>query len=271
MISPQSDTSDRTLPGDRLAVPARNLAGGWIAYHFDVVGSTNDEARKLAAEDAPHRSVVIADAQSSGRGRRGRSWSSPVGNLYASALLRLDLPAPRAGELTFLASLALRTAIEQAGAEDARVKWPNDVLVGGKKVSGLLLESELRADGNMAFAIVGSGVNLVSFPADVLYPATSLTEATGRVVTPDAFLKTYLPALDGWLDRWLANGFGDVRKAWLDVAYGVGAPMEARTHAETVHGVFEDLNEQGGLVLRLDGGGHHVVAAGDVFPGSRAC
>ena len=269
MISPISDRTGLNLPDRSSAVPAAREVAGWSVYHFESVGSTNDEARRLGMDGARHRSIVVADEQASGRGRWGRSWSSPPGNFYGSALLRPDIPPPNVGELTFVASLALRAALLDIGVTDARLKWPNDVLVGGKKISGLLLESELTADGRTAFAIVGTGVNLNSFPQDVLYPATSVVASTARTVTPCEFLAAYLSTLDGWVDRWTTLGFGAVRAAWLDAAYGIGGPVEARTHAETVSGVFEGLDDQGGLILREDGGGHRIVAAGDIFPGRR--
>jgi hypothetical protein len=152
------------------------LPQGYVLHAFDRVESTNDEARRLAEQGAAAGAVVVAAEQVKGRGRHGRAWASPPGNLYASLLLRPDCRIAAAAQLSLVASLALAEALVALAPPDAdvRVKWPNDVLVRGAKVAGLLLESASAAHERVAWVVVGSGVNIASAPADTLYPATAL-------------------------------------------------------------------------------------------------
>ncbi len=147
----------------------------------ETVDSTNNAAKQLAREGAAAGMVVWAMQQTAGRGRRGRSWVSPPGNLYASLLLRPSCPPEEAAQLGFVTALAVADALEEMapGLPPIACKWPNDVLVGGRKIAGILLESEIGADQNLAFLIIGLGVNLVFAPADAEFPATSLSRARG--------------------------------------------------------------------------------------------
>ncbi len=139
---------------------------------LDSVGSTSDEALRLAREGAPHGTVVTAREQTAGRGRVGRAWASPPGNLYLSVLLRLDLPVARIAELSFVAALAVAETVDAFVAGRASLKWPNDVLIDGAKVAGILIE---QADG---VAVIGIGVNVAHCPSGLAYPVTSLMDAS---------------------------------------------------------------------------------------------
>ena len=182
------------------------LPPGYVLRAFDRVESTNDEARRLAEQGADAGVVVVADQQLKGRGRHGRIWQSPPGNLYASLLLRPDCSIAVSAQLSLVASLALAEALVALAPPDAdvRVKWPNDVLVRGAKVAGLLLESAADAGERVAWVVVGSGVNIDSAPADTPYPATALALRRLSAARP-ARSAGALPGRPGPLARPLAR------------------------------------------------------------------
>lgn len=250
------------------------LPAGWRLDVRGAVGSTNDEAKALAEAGAPHGTVVWAARQAAGRGRHTRGWESPEGNLYASTVLRPGGPAARAGQLAFVVALALAEGIAAtAPALDIRVKWPNDLLIRRRKVSGILLESAVAADGSLAWVVAGTGVNLTSHPDGAGFMATSLAAEGASQVAPAALLSAYAAALDQWLGRWQTEGFGPVRSAWLKRAVGLGEDIVVRLDRETLAGRFADLDPRGALVLECPGLPPRLITAGDVFFGdpSAAC
>ena len=243
------------------------LPQGYVLHAFDRVESTNDEARRLAEQGAAAGAVVVASEQVKGRGRHGRAWESPPGNLYASLLLRPDCTPAVAAQLSLVASLALAEALVALAPPDAdvRVKWPNDVLVRGAKVAGLLLESAVGAHERVAWVVVGSGVNVASAPAATPYPATALRYEGFPPVTPLRLLERYLHALDAWLERWRAGGFAAVRPAWLALGSGVGDRVRLRLGREEVAGRFLDVTDQGALLVAQDGERHRQISAGELL------
>lgn len=231
------------------------------------LGSTNDLARERAEAGDAEGLVVQADRQTAGRGRRGRIWQSPVGNLYSSALLRPPVRPAEAAQLSFVAALAVSDAVSAAlppGGPVVTCKWPNDVLVAGEKIAGILLESRSKPDGLVDWVIIGTGVNVGLLPADPGQPATALTVhgATGDV---GAVLSLYADALGRWYHAWRAGGFGPIRAAWTARADGIGRRIRVRLPDREMHGVFAALDESGTLMLRTDDGAIVPVAAGDVF------
>ncbi len=239
---------------------------GKTLHVFPELGSTNDEARSRAEKGAADGEVVLAEAQSAGRGRRGRSWSSPPGkNVYLSVILRPDLPPARAPELTLLASVALCDQIRAEGV-DAGIKWPNDELAGGRKLAGIL--TELATDPErVQWVVLGMGVNVNAEPGDLpeeLRPlATSLAGELGRPVARAPFVTGLLATLEGWLDRHAAEGFGPVRAAWRERSHTLGREVRARVGEREVEGVAEDIDETGALLVRARGKLERVLA-GDV-------
>jgi len=232
---------------------------------FDTLASTNDEARRLARDGAPEGTLVTARVQTAGRGRQGRSWISAPDNLHASLVLRPDVHVSRAAQLGFAAALAIADAIRHFARTEVTLKWPNDVLLGGRKVAGILLESEGDAVGRLGFVVIGIGVNLATHPSDTEFPATSLKAATGIEAVPEAFLAALAPALALWYERWRGDGFAGLRRAWLKRATGLGQALRARLPDETVEGRFAGLDDDGLLLLDIPGG-RRRIAAGDVFP-----
>lgn len=230
-----------------------------------VVGSTNDEAADLARRGAPDGTVVTAEAQTRGRGRRAARFLSPPGNLYLSAVLRPPCAPAAACQLGFAAGLAVaETVAERLPGSAVAVKWPNDVRVGGAKIAGVLLESEIEAD-RLLWAIVGIGINVASHPSGLPYPATSLAAEGATDVDPNGLARPLVERLLRWRDRWLAEGFGPVRQAWLARAHGLGAAVRVNLERETIEGRFEGLDPDGALLLALPRGGSRRVTAGEVF------
>lgn len=226
------------------------------------IDSSNDEARRLALAGAGHGTVVTAVEQSAGRGRRGRPWLSPAGNLHCSVLLDPGEDPAAAPQLAFVAALALRDALaELAVTGDFRVKWPNDILCNGAKIAGMLLE---RVG---ALIILGVGVNIVAFPENALFPATCLRKL-GSGANEEDVLSGFCTRLGARYDQWRREGFAPIREAWLAVAAGLGREITARLADETVlQGVFAGLDRDGALQLAGEGGAIHRVLAGDVFFG----
>lgn len=233
---------------------------GWEWIDFDELGSTNDKARELTAEPPAKRFVVTAETQNKGRGRRGRNWVGLKGNLFSTYALPLDIRL--LGQFVFVISLSLQQTIkEMAPQADVKLKWPNDVLVNGAKISGILLEK-----GEGEYIIAGIGVNIIAAPgaaSGLLYQATSLKEAgieTDRV----SFLKAYLKRLNGFLELWEHQGFVAVRDLWLQNARGLGTEITVTTEKEVKRGIFRGVDDDG--LLLLEKAGHLTkIYAGDVF------
>jgi BirA family transcriptional regulator, biotin operon repressor / biotin---[acetyl-CoA-carboxylase] ligase len=228
----------------------------------DTVGSTNEEALLLARAGEHGPLWVTARTQSAGRGRRGRSWVSEPGNLYASLLLTDPAPPERAPELSFVAALAVYDAVADAApglAARLLLKWPNDLLVDRKKFAGLLIEAET---GSPSIVVIGVGINCGRHPADASYPATDLASA-GAAVAPDRLFEGLAPAMAKRLAQW-RGGFAQIRADWLARAAAVGEDVRIRLADRDVAGRFETLDERGRLVLRLPDGSREAIAAGDV-------
>lgn len=242
----------------------------WDLRTFEVIDSTNEEVRRQAETGAVEGFAVMAKRQTAGRGRRGRSWESPEGNLFLSVLLRPATTPAEAAKLSFLSAVALSDALELAAPHlRGRVscKWPNDVQVDGAKIAGILLESRTRPDGVLDWVVIGLGVNLAHHPPDTPYAATSLS-VLGVTVAPPDFADWLLARLGYWYARWQAEGFGRIREAWLQRAQGLGQAVVVRLPDSELRGRFAALDESGALVLELPDGRRQAITAGDVFPAS---
>lgn len=241
---------------------------GYRLRRFDQLDNTNDEAKRRAARGAPDGTIILARRQTAGRGRRGRSWESPEGNLYASLLLRPDYDAQEAAQLSFVTALAVATTVRAILPAEKRValKWPNDVLVEGRKISGILLESA-PGGGHLDWVIIGCGINITTHPELARGRATSLMAEGASPLTPETLLANLVLALHGGIARWQTNGFAPVREAWLASAHGIGRPIEVRLPGETLRGTFAALDESGALKLELAGGGQRLVTGGEVYFG----
>ena len=235
---------------------------------LDEAGSTNDEAKARAEAGAPEGTVVWAQQQVAGRGRRGRTWVSPPGNLYLSVILRPSCEARSIAQLSFVAALAVHDLVDGLLPGMARCKWPNDILVDGGKVAGVLLESALGPQGRVDWVVLGIGVNLASHPGlDGPVPSTSLAAAGAPSLAPEDALPTLLAALSRRREALERQGFAAVRSAWLDRAHGLGGRVTVANGGQTLVGVFEGLDADGALVLAQADAPPISIAAGDVYFG----
>jgi BirA family biotin operon repressor/biotin-[acetyl-CoA-carboxylase] ligase len=232
----------------------------------DSVGSTNSLCFQRAQSGHPGQLWIRAGEQTAGRGRRGRDWSSPVGNLFASLLLIDPEPAARIGELPLAAAVALADAVDKAAGtlNLVALKWPNDLLVEGAKLSGILLEAETLSVGRQA-VVIGFGVNCVSHPPLSLYQATDL-RSLGFQVTAERLFECLAGAMAKQLAYWRQpGGFDAIRRAWLSRAAHLGKTITVRTAQEEITGIFADLDARGHLVLKQGDGRLRTLYAGDVF------
>jgi BirA family transcriptional regulator, biotin operon repressor / biotin---[acetyl-CoA-carboxylase] ligase len=230
---------------------------------LDEVDSTMAEAQRRAA-DLTGACWILAAKQTAGRGRRGRAWTDPAGNFAATLVMRTqDAPAKLALR-SFTAALALRESlVALTGLDGAfKLKWPNDVLLNGGKLSGILLES--LGAGALA---VGIGVNLRAAPPrdpEAALPPVDLRSETGIVLLPEQLLAQLAPAFERWEQRLRIYGFEPVRNAFLSHAVRLGEPVTARTMTDTHHGVFDSIDDTGALVLKT-AQGRVVVPTADIF------
>jgi BirA family biotin operon repressor/biotin-[acetyl-CoA-carboxylase] ligase len=234
--------------------PAPVLPDGWTLVAFDSVGSTNDEAGRLAEAGAAEGTFVWAREQTGGRGRRGRSWASPPGNLYCSTILRPRCPAARAAELGFVAALAVADLVPAGRA--VRVKWPNDVLVDSGKVAGILPESSVGQDGHVEHVVLGVGLNVTFAPSlpEMRYPGAMLGG------TVEAAVEGLTSGLARWLAEWRRRGFEAIRAGWLDRAGPLGAEVDVRLGDELVRGAFAGMDREGALLLETPAGPRRIVS-----------
>ncbi len=233
----------------------------------ETIDSTNEACRARAEDGATEGLVIRADRQTGGRGRRGKVWESPRGNLYCSILLRPRRAGHEAATLGFAAVAALGNVAALLLPQERRIghKWPNDLLIDGHKTSGLLLEARSGADGGLAWLVMGLGVNIACHPRDMPYPATDLLEMGAKPTKPGELLEMFLSAFKPLLEAWTRNGFPAIAPAWLERAVGIGQEIEIRLDRENLGGRFHALDPDGALVLELPSGATRRIAAGEVF------
>jgi BirA family biotin operon repressor/biotin-[acetyl-CoA-carboxylase] ligase len=230
------------------------LPDGWTLVALGSVGSTNDEAARLAEAGAAEGTFVWAREQTGGRGRRGRRWASPVGNLYCSTILRPECSAARAAELGFVAALAVADLVPAGRA--VRVKWPNDVLVDGGKVAGILPESSIGQDGAVEHVVLGIGLNVGFAPnlPEMRYPGATLGG------TVEAAVEGLTAGLVRRLAEWRRRGFESIRAGWLERAGPLGAEVDVKLGEELVRGAFAGMDREGALLLETPAGPRRIVS-----------
>jgi BirA family biotin operon repressor/biotin-[acetyl-CoA-carboxylase] ligase len=225
--------------------------------HLTETGSTNADAMRLALKGEPLPLWVIADRQTAGRGRAGRSWTSPLGNFYASLAFWCSAPLEKAGQLSLIAGIsfidAIRAMTALAPEAELRLKWPNDILIGKAKAGGILVETT-TAHGNPGFlAIIGFGLNVDSAPDDLARPVTAISRF-GRTPNSAELLDELAARTFFWLERWNAGeDFSAVRGAWMDRAGHFGEPISINTSSGPVSGSYQGLTENGALCAEIDG------------------
>lgn len=239
-------------------------------YLFGEIESTNRVLRRLARSGAAEGTAVLAESQSDGRARLGRAWFSPAGvNLYVSVLFRHGLKLREVGVFSFTASLALSDAVKELGLSPA-IKWPNDVLVGGKKVAGSLAECASRGEA-VDYLVLGVGVNL-NVEVALLHrelgaaglAATSLAAALGHPVDRNAFAASYLTRLDGWALRYFLDGPAPLVAAWRERDILTGRRVEARSDGQAFAGRALGIDEEGHLLVRTHAGDRRVIVSEEI-------
>ena len=247
-------------------------------HKIPVTTSTNAEAKRAAEAGEPEGLVIQALRQTAGQGRQGRVWDSPEGNLYASLLLRPHCGIQEAGNYTFVAALAVYDTVREFLPEAViHLKWPNDVLVEGRKISGILLEAAPVEEGRVPWLVIGVGINVLHCPDTGM--ATSLHYEMRKSDRFEAPHTKGIPAFAGmteadvltaflnhfalWQKTLVQNGFAPLRSAWL--SHAKTGLMTIRLPRETLEGTFSGLNDQGHLIVTLANGAERAIAAGDVF------
>ncbi len=243
------------------------LAKKFRLLEFDEIDSTNEEAKRQAVSGVEDGTLIWAHSQTAGRGRRGREWKSERGNLFLSLVLRPDCAPLQAAQLTFVAALAVRDMLSLylLNHEAIACKWPNDILVGVRKISGILLETSTVGSGSIEWLILGVGVNLRHHP-DIggLHPATSLLTEGAHGVDTAMALERFVEAFSRRREDWLRGGFEAVRQSWLPHAYGIGRIAHITFESDSKSGIFTGIDEGGALCLRSEDGVDHYFSAGDV-------
>jgi len=260
----------------QVALGRQATKAGYRLVAFDRIGSTNAEALTRVRAGERGRCWFVTTEQTAGRGRRQRAWIAPRGNLACSVLEILDVTPATAATLGFAAGLALESALRQVSLEAAlrggelafTLKWPNDVLANGRKLSGILLEAEQGAGG--LAVVIGAGTNIVDAPTGTPTPATSL-KALGIEVSAEDLFTALSDAWAEYIGIWDGGrGFGAIRKAWLVRAAGLGQPVAITTGDAIIEGTFDTIDEQGCMVVRTMEGRMVPITAGDVYFGSAA-
>ncbi len=259
-----------------------SIAGrrGYRLHGFDEIGSTSTEAAKAAELGDAGEVWFAALKQTAGRGRRGRAWETPSGNLAASLMIVPDCDPAITATLGFVAGVALNRALAATlpdglikhgidGASRVALKWPNDVLADGAKLAGILLEAQKRPDGRHA-VVIGFGVNIVSAPSGLPYPATSLSELGAMVPAETIFsalAEEWVVAYELW-DH--GQNVGDILRLWRASAAGIGAEVAVARDGDVVRGIFESIDDSGRLIVRANDNSRIAISAGDVHFGVTA-
>jgi BirA family biotin operon repressor/biotin-[acetyl-CoA-carboxylase] ligase len=244
------------------------VLGRMEVRHFRETDSTNTRARELAQRGAPEGTLVVAEGQTGGRGRRERNWfSPPFLGIYASVVLRPAIPAGEAPRLALLAAVAAAEAVREETGLDAAIKWPNDILAGGRKIAGILLEMATDMDA-VDYVVVGTGINVnipaEGFPEELRSLATSVLAETGCPVPRLRLLRRLLGSLESWYDRFRADGFAPVLERWKSLSGIAGRRVVVHVPGRDLAGVVADVDENGFLLLRDDEGRERRIFSGDV-------
>jgi BirA family transcriptional regulator, biotin operon repressor / biotin---[acetyl-CoA-carboxylase] ligase len=259
---------DKLLPEEILqGLQARVFTGP--VHHYESLVSTNDLAKELAARGAPEGTVVVAETQTGGRGRLGREWDSPPGvGLYVSLVLRPELPPLELPQITLTTAVAVVRATQRVAGVTPGIKWPNDLLLNGKKLGGILTEMETESD-RIRHVVVGLGLNVNNpeFPPELAGMATSLTLTVGGSFSRVQLLQAWLEEFEGLYDRFLNQGFPEILEEWKRATVTLGSPVTVRQGPREISGEALDVAPDGALLLRTASGEIVRVTSGEITPG----
>jgi len=236
----------------------------WDIQEFESLSSTQNKAIEAAGADAPAGTVIHALVQQGGRGRYDRKWESLDGNLFLSLILRPEARADALGGLSLLSGVAIARAVRSAldGCAALALKWPNDVMLDGRKCAGILIETDLATDGALNWAVIGLGVNLKCAPNA---EASALAEFREEELDLYAFRDELLSHFKKLYSQWTSGGIEPIKEAWLAFGYAPGTEMSIKLPSGAVQGAFAGLDEGGNLLLDMPDGETRVFTAGDVF------
>ncbi|HHW01518.1 MAG TPA: biotin--[acetyl-CoA-carboxylase] ligase [Thermoanaerobacterales bacterium] len=235
-------------------------------YYYSTIGSTNSEAKRIAQEGAPHGTLIIAEEQTKGKGRMGRSWTSPRGTgIWISIIMKPQMMPSEAPKLTILTAVAVAEAINEETNINAVIKWPNDILIQGKKVCGILTEMSAELD-IVNYVVIGVGINVNNdtFPEEVKDRAISLKIAKGKTVDRLRVLACFLEKLEKHYAIAMSQGFEAVFDRWRKLCCNLGKPVEIVTKNGFFSGVAIDIDEHGALIVKKDDGNFEKLFSGDV-------
>jgi BirA family transcriptional regulator, biotin operon repressor / biotin---[acetyl-CoA-carboxylase] ligase len=262
---------DKLLPEEVLQGFKARLFTGPV-HHYETLDSTNDLAKELAARSAPEGTVVVAETQAGGRGRLGRQWDSPPGvGLYVSLVLRPMLPPMELPQITLTTAVAVVRAVRRVAGVAPGIKWPNDLLLGGKKLGGILTEMETESD-RIRHVVVGLGLNVNNreFPPELAATATSLHLAAGGTFSRVQLLRAWLEEFEALYERFLNQGFPEILEEWKASTVTLGTAVTVRQGLREISGQALDVAPDGALLLRTDSGEMVRVTSGEIAPGSGA-
>lgn len=259
---------DKLLPAEiTQGLQTRYLQGP--IHHFETLPSTNDLAKELGSQNAPEGTLVVAESQSRGRGRLGREWDSPPGvGLYASLLLRPPLPPTEMPQITLTTAVAVVRALRRATGVAPGIKWPNDLLVDGKKVGGILTEMETESD-RIRYLVVGLGLNVNNreFPPPLNLTATSLARVAGTSFHRPGILRAWLEEFEALYDLFLNQGFGVILEEWREYNVTLGQMVTVRQGPREISGLAVEVAGDGALLIRQRTGEVIRVTSGEIAPG----
>jgi len=239
-------------------------------WHYDTLPSTNDLAKEMGLQGAPEGTVVVAEGQTAGRGRLGRQWHSPPGvGLYISLLLRPNLPLVDLPKITLTAGVAVVRAIQRTTGVLTGIKWPNDIMLAGKKVGGILSEMSMDQE-NSSFVVVGLGLNVNNpeMTGALAGVATSLAQETGRYFSRARLAQGWLEELEGLYTCLLTQGFAEILNEWRKLAVTLGRWVIVRQGSQEIQGLALEVAPDGALVVQRPGGEVVRLTSGEILPGS---
>ena len=233
-------------------------------YSYASIDSTNNIAYKMAEEGADEGSVIVAEEQKKGKGRIGRSWSSPKGEIYFSLILRPGMVPTEVSKLTLVAAVSVAQAIRELTGISALIKWPNDILVNNKKLCGILTELKAEQD-QTSFVILGVGINVNTKPSLLPKHATSITKELGRDFPKVDLMRKLLKNIETHYILFKNNKFKDIIGEWKDLSAILGSRVKVMDKAHNIEGMAIDVDEGGALIVRLDNGLNERILAGDII------
>ena len=259
-----NESPDLLLPEEIWSMCDLTILGSKIHY-CSVTGSTNEDAKKLAQEGAPNGTLVIAEKQQKARGRMGRAWNSPDGGLWFSMILRPHLAPMEAPKLTIMTAVAVAEAITRTTGIDAKIKWPNDILIDGKKACGILTEMSAEMDAiNHVIIGIGINVNIDDFPKELKDKGISLKEIKGEEVSRIQVLSALLERFEHYYVKAETEGFQEIFESWRSLCINLGQKVKIMGKNESFEGTTLDIDESGALLVKTEDGEVIRVFSGDV-------